>query len=1184
MRGFKSAGVKLIAVNFERGFTVITGPNGSGKSNVADAILFAIGENSPKQLRAANGRLSGLIYDPKKEEGDSRPAPERPTSCRVTLQFDNSDRAIPLDADIVTVTRELKQTGENVYYLNGRKTTRSALGETLDLAGLSPGGLNIVPQGAATRVADLTPQEKRTMIEDVVGIAKFDEKKSEAQRQLGQADQRLEVALARIGEMKSTLVSLDLQREDLVRFNLIENQIGWLRAVRTSKRIAEQRERLSSLKREEEEMDKKVQELTARHGDFENRISRVEEERTRFIVDVVQGGGAGHVDLQFQLAQVDNELQTLEADLKDVEGNLKSLEAETIPSLKQIVKTKEKEVTSSRSSVNQLQTELTKLDVRRKDLAWWLEELVDAEEVLRDTIDRKTKEIARVQAKIVDLNQKLNASEIGINGVSASLSAETKRLEELKLRVDGYSEVLNKLEGNTNNLFELYEGSTKELNEIDQDLSESERRRAVILAGVEEATETLERAASEVSKEEAFREVSEGVAGAKAERSKLQEFCESGGVAGYVGRLSELVRYPQPYSKAVSAVLGRWMSSFVVEDLHSMTALIKAAKSLKSRSFSVVPLSEVRETAAVRAGRSAGVIGPLPDLLKFDEKYRGLVNFVAGDTVLVESEAAGYLLASEGLRAITVGGEVFESGAKAFTYGSQDIIFNILRGLEDIEEMSEIEEATVSLRKAIQKRKGELEAIERSSRTLMKERVKRIASVASLKAEADTITRMSSRYEVIFKSMTQEHEKQARVVSRLSSKLATYTDQRGSIKLAINSLQALVDNTQSLHLEEMLHELETSRKSLEGEADYLRNRIAEVNLDFTREKANLENVLQRNLEENQLDLESAIEDYKVAKEFSRDAPRRIRELSETRLELQQQIEKLKESSRRSQPVLDEFENKIRRLKEERDSIARSVTNAERELFSLRGTISSTVEKIEEALGSLRILGYSDPPEVFDSSDNLLSELEKEYESILAYVNRGAAKQYREMYQNYKSLSVRHNELEKERNAIISFIESVETEKKKVFMTAFTRIREEFGFVFKRLTNGEAWLELEDQEEVFSGGVLLWARFGFKQAWESVSLSGGEKAVSGVALIIAMQSIQARPFYLFDEIDSHLDAINSRNLAEFLKERSAAAQIVTMTLRDVFVAKSDLTYGVYATGGVSRFVHYKPAAEVPVTHG
>ncbi|HLQ06387.1 MAG TPA: AAA family ATPase [Nitrososphaerales archaeon] len=185
MRGFKSAGPRTAVVNFEKGFTVITGPNGSGKSNLADAITFAIGENSPKALRAANGRLSGLIFEPKTGDASN---PGKPSTCRVSIQFDNTDRAIPVDSDLVTVTRELREDGDNSYYINGRKTTRGALTDIIDLAGLAPGGFNVVAQGAATKMADMTPEEKRRVIEGVVGISKFDERKSEAQRLLGQAD------------------------------------------------------------------------------------------------------------------------------------------------------------------------------------------------------------------------------------------------------------------------------------------------------------------------------------------------------------------------------------------------------------------------------------------------------------------------------------------------------------------------------------------------------------------------------------------------------------------------------------------------------------------------------------------------------------------------------------------------------------------------------------------------------------------------------------------------------------------------------------------------------------------------------------------------------------------------------------------------------------------------------------
>ncbi len=1184
LRGFKSSGARTSAINFEKGFTVITGPNGSGKSNIADAILFALGENSPKQLRAANGRLTGLIYDPKKEEGTAGAPIERPRECRVTIQFDNSDRAIPIDSDVVTVTRELRNNGENVYFLNSRKTTRSALSEIIDLAGLAPGGLNVVPQGAATKVADFAPEEKRRMIEDVVGIAKFDEKKAEAQRQLSQAGQRLEIALARIGEMKSTLDSLDLQRNDLIRFNLLESQISWLKAVRTFRSITELRERISSLRVTEQEQRRRIEELGRRRSEFENRISQVETERTRFIVEVVQGGGSGHVDLQFQLAQVDNELTTMEADLRDTLANIATLETEQIPSLKDIVAAKVKEVSASRYTVSQLSGDLAKLDARRKEFLETLRELQGAEDTLRDTIDRRIKQMGRVQAKIAHLSEELNAAELGINAVSTNLSSEKRRLGELKIRVDGYSAVLSGLESNTRRLAELYEGSVKELDSLEDSLKTVEKKSSVLVDSIGHASAVLEKASSAVSKEEAYREVSQSLAGDRTGQAKLQEFCESGGVSGYIGRVHQLVNYEQAYSSAVSAVMRRWMSSFVVKDIRSLTALIKAAKTLNSRAYSAIPLQEVEGSAAVGVRRSAGIIGPLSDVVKSDENYRGLVTFLAGDTVLVETQAIGYIVASEGIRAVTVDGEIFEPGGRAFSSGYQDVVMNILEGLENMEGLSEIEEAVVSLKKAVAARRTDLESFENNSRSLMKERVRKTASVASLKAEADTITRMANRYKTTYRALTAEFERQTGEVERQENKLQTNLGRRDSLQRAINSLRESIENTQSLHLEEMLREVESARRDVSSQVDEIRNRIAEVNLNYTKETANLENVLMRAFEENRLDLESALEDYKSAKEFARDAPRRIRELTESKKSLQSQIEKLKESSRRSQPVLDEFENKIKRLKEGRDEISRSISNAERDLFSLKSSIESTDTKIGDAMSSLQMLGFAETLEVFDSSELVLSELEKEYESVVTSVNKSGERQYREMYSSYKSLSVRHNELEKERNSIISFIENVESEKRAVFMTAFNRIGEEFRAIFRRIASGEAWLELEHPEDIFSGGIYLWARFGTKQAWESLALSGGEKSVSGVALLLAMQSVQPHPFYLFDEIDMNLDAVNSDNLAQFLKERSRTAQIVGITLRDVFVAQSDLTYGVYAAGGVTRVVHFRPAAEVPMARG
>ncbi len=1179
MRGFKSSGPRPTVVNFEGRFTVITGPNGSGKSNIADAIMFAIGENSPKQLRAGTGKLTGLIYDPKRGESS---AGGKPTSCRVTLHFDNSDHGIPVDSETVTVTRELKDDGENVYYLNGKKTTRGALTELLDLAGLSPGGLNIVPQGAATKVADLTPEEKRKVIEDVVGIARFDEKKAEAQRQLSQADQRLEVAMARIGEMKSTLELLDTQRNDLIRHNLLESQVNYLTAVQTSRRIRDLRDRLSSLRAQEQEMNSKIADLTARLTDLEARVSQVEAEKTRFIVDVIQGGGASHVELQFQLAELKNELDSLEGDFKSAQSTVAELEGETIPQLKQVVSAKQKEVNASNSNVRQLEAEIAKLDARHAELAARLKEFFNAGETLRDTIDKNGKQTARIQVRLADIAQKLNAAELSINATTASLGAEKKRLDELKLRVDGYSEVLGKLESNTAKLFELYESSTKELSTIDTDLTDVDRTRQRLMASIEGASKILAKASVEVSREEAFRKMSESLAGERSGQKKLQEFCENGGVPGYVGRLGQIVKYPPAYSRAVSAVMGRWMGAFVVQDLHSMTQLIKAAKSLKAKSLAVIPLSEVQRSRAVEVEESAGVIGNLSSVIKAQSEFKGLVNFLAGDSVLVDTEAVGYMLASEGVRAVTVSGETFEPGGKAFTFGYQEVLMNLMEGLENLEGMAEIEDAVGALKGAIDRRRNQLESLDSDSRSLMKERVKKIVSATSLKAEATTVTRMANRYKSIFRNMSAEYQRQLKVVERLESKLKSNTDLRDALSKGAAALQQTVSETASLGLEVMLAEVDGTKQSLSSEIDSIRNRISDANLVLSRERASLENVLLRALEENQIDLANATEDLKSNKDFVREAPRRIRDLTEQKTSLEQQIQKILESSKKSQPVLDEYDAKVRRLREERDSVSRSVAGNQKELFALTNQSSSTQERIEEALGSLRMLGYTQELEVFESSDSLLAQVQAEYQELVSAVNRSADRQYTEMYSNYKNLSVRHNDLEKERLSIVAFIEEVEAQKKNVFMSSFETVRSEFAAIFRKLTGGDAFLELENPDEIFTGGVSVMASFNNRVS-ESLELSGGQRAVTGVSFILAMQAVQSHPFYMFDEIDAALDAVNSGSLARFFRERSSSSQIIAITLRDIFVAESDITYGVYSAGGVSRVVHYKPA-EVPVAGG
>ncbi|MBD0299577.1 MAG: AAA family ATPase, partial [Nitrososphaera sp.] len=232
--GFKSFGFRNTIISFEKGLVAVTGPNGSGKSNILDAILFAIGENSPKALRV--NKLQSLFHD-------SQNSSHR--LIRVSLTFDNADRGIPIDSDLVTLTREMEgQTGDSQYHLNGKKVSKTTIVELLEVVMAAPNKINIVQQGMITRISELNVEERRKIIEDIVGLSYFDEKKTEALKQLEESDRRLEVALARMGEIRRRIDELEIERNDQLRYEQLESELKRFKAIQLSNAIISIRNKL----------------------------------------------------------------------------------------------------------------------------------------------------------------------------------------------------------------------------------------------------------------------------------------------------------------------------------------------------------------------------------------------------------------------------------------------------------------------------------------------------------------------------------------------------------------------------------------------------------------------------------------------------------------------------------------------------------------------------------------------------------------------------------------------------------------------------------------------------------------------------------------------------------------------------------------------------------------------------
>ena len=341
-------GPKTLATPVERGFVAITGPNGSGKSNLLDAILFCLGENSAKTLRVPN--LGALIYDGSVEE-------QKPSSAKVTLQFDNSDRRIPIDSDSVTISRELKQTGESVYSLNGKHIQRNNLSELLEMALLTSRGLNIVLQGMITRISELVPDEKRKLIEQMVGVAQFDEKKNMALNQLKEADVKLEVAMAKIGEIRDRVQELERERNDQLRIKQLEEQIGWLRAASVSTRLAVLRAEIQKKRTLVEESSMKLHQFQARLEQVESSINSLENERSNLIRSAMDAGAA---KVELELGRLSNDIATIKRARQEALELVDRLR-QVIPALNQMASANESRIVQSELQVRTLEEKLERL-------------------------------------------------------------------------------------------------------------------------------------------------------------------------------------------------------------------------------------------------------------------------------------------------------------------------------------------------------------------------------------------------------------------------------------------------------------------------------------------------------------------------------------------------------------------------------------------------------------------------------------------------------------------------------------------------------------------------------------------------------------------------------------------------------------------------------------------------------
>jgi chromosome segregation protein len=1163
IRNFKSFGGDPIKLQFQPGFNIITGPNGSGKSNILDAVQFVLGELGSKRMRAPD--LSGLIYDGAGEEHVGRAQ-----VAHVSLYFDNSDRGLAIDRNSLSIGRKMDRDGKSDYMLNGKRTSRRQLVELLEMAGITAGGYNIVLQGTATRLSDLTPSERMNALEDLVGISEYDQKKADARVKLTEAERKIEVASARIEEIKKQVNDLEKQRNNALLFNLLDEDEKKLSAHRLTVQITDLESKL-------DEIDKQIREK-------EEELKKIEEEQVKFIEE--RNNAQQRMD-EFNREATERgntKLPLLRSDLvgkNTLKESLMSRQREIDQRKIQLEKTileKEAEIEKSKQEVLNRNTRLQKITEEELEINNELtSKRIDLSE-LNQKIQISRESAEQNQLRLEELTESLIPMQESLTGIDTDINKHILARDSLKEKIEGfyerraqYLERRESLESSIKEFEALKIDEAHKLEDMIQTVESQVLRQKNIRSTIENANQLAKNAETTITELSAKRDLWERIVTEEKALDRIREIGEAGAMEGYHGPLRSLIKIDLPYQRAADSSSNGWINAVIVDDYETAKEHVKRLKKTKVGMTRFIPLDQLREPEPLPDLKIKGIIGPLPELIRYDELYAPAINLLWGDTYLVETPETAEVVNSQGYRAVTKTGDVFE------VYGG--IIGGYYRRPPDFTKLIPTEESITNLSTTIKdlrsKLKGRMKELRSSGFDLRKftqymedsqARVTRIDE--DIKATEESIERLDRNLQTLMESIEkakndQQNEERLRII--LEERKEKTIQQIESTKEEINRLKEYkLSDVASFELE---------RNRLGQEIGLIEKKLNELANDRTIQSGFVDRILNLQITEATEDIALAYQEIEGLRVEYREIEKQIEEVSKDIQELESVLSVVTTEVEATTNVFEQHQRTIRQYERQLEQISRRITDVERRSGYITLEKERVKLQIEQKLDELARLGFSDK---FLMEDMLPEQIERNLNRIrqekrgIGAINQLAIDHYHVIMREYKQRSTRINGMEEEKQSILNFIEEIEREKQEHFMMAYNQICENFSAIFSKLTGGgDGRLELQRPEDPFSSGVDLYIQFPGKPMRLAAGASGGERSVAAIAYLLAIQRFLKAPFYLFDEIDAHLDDLNTSRLAEVLKENAADSQFLMISLKDVMVHNADRIYGVFAQNGRSR---------------
>ncbi len=1135
VQGFKSFPSRRQVISLPKGMVVVAGPNGSGKSNIIDAVKFAFGELSPHALRVS--RFSELIHQ--SPEGGSAPM------ARVTVVLENSDRAIPIEDDEVSITRKLFPNGESQYLIGNRSVSRADLLSLLATANVRPSGFNIVSQGAVLGIAEMGPDDLRQLIEDVAGTGEYDRRREEAMRELERAERNVAVAKAAASEVRKRIKQLEVEWFDLSRRRFIEAELEALRREGIAAEIGRIDAELSRVRSEKGEIEEKVGELRKELAEKDAEVAELERHAEHLRSKSAELE-AEEASISASLDGTKRELLRFQAEIRDrgrryaetwrrVGGFLETLRSsqEHLSSLRRKLAEADTSASSLSRELGEVEAELNDVTSRIRDLESTVREWerrassVSSE---RETLQRR---LSVIERQLTELRGKASSLQARLTSIDEEVSRLDAVGAELRARVEGLSS--------------RREATVSEVRELREEIVNLEKR----LEGLRRAARSANELKTSVELEA---KTIEGSLTSSASGAVQRALLEALGLRS-IGLLRDLFTPPEGLEPLLLRMLGELLDAVVVTRDADAAAIAVAASSLGIRVKAV----------SVEGWRGCSNKGDrcLACLSRTSSREASAALHIAlEDAVLLDDESFQVSKTSvTAAGALRRRGGVFESVGEVVAEGEVRRELEALRALIPTLEhrvsslYAEVEalESRISyLRSVLSEREGDLRSME--------------SELSSIQREMESLSRrigqLSGGRQRIVAELVSLGESERRLA-------AEYEELQRQMERVVALPEPKAEREELERLRERQRELTARAAELRSELAQLRREREALSAEISRierERAAGANYLQ----EAERSRRESLESIRVA------AARYAERFWQLRA-LDSKVEAVRRELSGVRTEESEAASRLRSLRGAMDLISAELRALESRLESLRvSEVELTVRRrgLEERLTEMgtgpRSLLASLPE---DLRNRIRSELEVELNE-LQLVNQLAPMQYAEVVTGYRHRSERIAELEAERNELLKLIDEIDREKLRVLESTVKKVSESFGNYFRALTGGDAWLEFTDPGKPLESGIEMVVRFPGKAPRSARGVSGGEKSVSAVALILALQSLTPADFLVFDEVDAHLDANYSANLANLLREMSRKVQIIVVSLKDLVAEKADLLIGVYSRNGASNVVTLK----------